>query len=192
MAVQGFTGARSAPRSAERQAAGAQRFDDSRHPHDAAQCTRPRGQRTVDRAQSGRRLCPAENPEARNEDPAARTNQVLPDRSRTARRPAYVLSGTHQRTAQGRAGCAAMVGFGHRKQDDFRQQAGWTKQRRRTRHHPSENRKLHPQNLHPTGCRRSADRGASEASQTTLGCSRHRKPAKCTTRIRWSTSTRRS
>ena len=44
---------------------------DLRHPHNAAQRARPRGQRTPDRPKSSRRLCPAENPEARNEDPAA-------------------------------------------------------------------------------------------------------------------------
>ena len=41
-----------------------QRFDDSRHSHDAAQRARPRGQRTTDRAQSSRRLRTAENSKA--------------------------------------------------------------------------------------------------------------------------------
>ena len=59
----------------------------------------------------------------------------------------------------------AMVGFGYRKQDDFRQQAGGTQQRRRTRHHSSENRKLNQQNLHPTGRRRSAGRRTPKASR---------------------------
>ena len=40
-----------------------------------------------------------------------------------------------------------MVGLGHRKQDDFRQQTGRAKQRRRTRYHAPENGKLHSQNL---------------------------------------------
>ena len=60
---------------------GTERFDDLRHPHDAAQRARPGGQRTPDRAKSGRRLRSAENPKARNEDPAARADQVLFDRS---------------------------------------------------------------------------------------------------------------
>ena len=41
-----------APRSTERKAAGAERLDDSRHPHDAAQRTRPGSQGTPDCAQS--------------------------------------------------------------------------------------------------------------------------------------------
>ena len=98
---------------AKGETAGAERLDDSRNPHDAAQRDRPGSQGAADRAQSGRRLRTAQNPEARNEDPAARTNQVLPNRSRAARRPADVLSRTHQRFAQGRAGRAAMVGFGY-------------------------------------------------------------------------------
>ena len=58
-----------------------------------------------------------------------------------------------------------MVGLGHRKQDDFRQQAGGTQQRRRAGHHTPENRKLDQKNLNPAGCRRSANRGASEAPE---------------------------
>ena len=115
MALQRPTGTRAAKRSTERKAAGAERFDDSWHPHDAAQRTRPGGQRTPDRPKSSRRLCPAENPEARNEDPAARANQVLFDSRRPAWRPADVLSRTHQRLTQRRAGSAPMVGLGHRK-----------------------------------------------------------------------------
>ena len=74
---------------------------DLRHPHDAAQRARPRGQRAADHPKSGGRLRSAQNSKARNEDPAARTNQVLPNRSRAAQRPADVLSGTHQRVTQG-------------------------------------------------------------------------------------------
>ena len=79
--------------------------------------------------------------------------KILPDGSRSTWRPAHVLSGTHQRTAQRRIGGAPMVGLGHRKQDDFRQQAGRTQQCGRTRHHTSENGKLDQKNLHPAGCR---------------------------------------
>ena len=74
---------------------------DLRNPHDAAQGARPGSKRTPDCQKSSGRLRTAENSEARNEDPAARTNQVLPNRSRTARCSAYVLSRTHQRSAQG-------------------------------------------------------------------------------------------
>ena len=52
MALQRPTGTRAAPRSAERQAAGAERLDDSRHSHDAAQRARPGSQGTPDYAQS--------------------------------------------------------------------------------------------------------------------------------------------
>ena len=46
------------------------------------------------------RFSTAENSEARNEDPAARANQILSDSSESARRPADVLSRTHQRSAK--------------------------------------------------------------------------------------------
>ena len=134
--------------------------------------------------QSSGRLRTAQNPEARNEDPAARTNQVLPDRSRPAWRPADVLSGTHQRPAQGRTGGAPMVGLGHRKQDDFRQQAGRTQQCRRTRHHTPENGKLDQKNLHPAGCRRSAGRRTPEAPKQSMDVPIPENRAKCTTRTR--------
>ena len=138
---------------------------DPRHPHNAAQCARPGSQGTPDCAQSSGRLRTAENSEARNENPAAGADQVLFDRSRPARCPADVLSRTHQRLTQGRAGRAPMVRFGHRKQDDFRQQAGRTQQRRRTGHHTPENGKFNSQNLHPAGCRRSAGRRTPKASR---------------------------
>ena len=133
---------------------------------------------------------PPKNPKHEMRDPAAGTNQVLPNRSRAARRPAHVLSGTHQRTAQRRTGGAPMGRLGHRKQDDFRQQAGRPQQRRRAGHHAPENGKLHPQNLDSTGCRRSAGRRTPESIPAALGCSHLRKQARCTIRIRWSTSTR--
>ena len=53
---------------------------DLRYSHNAAQCPRPRCQREADCPKSSRRLCSAENPKARNEDPAAGADQVLPDR----------------------------------------------------------------------------------------------------------------
>ena len=52
---------------------------DPRHPHNAAQCARPGSQGTPDCAQSSGRLRTAENSEARNENPAAGADQVLPD-----------------------------------------------------------------------------------------------------------------
>ena len=73
---------------------------DLRHPHDAAQCPRPRSQRTADCPKTGRRLHSTQNLEARNEDPAAGADQVLPGSSRAARCPADVLSRTHQRSAK--------------------------------------------------------------------------------------------
>ena len=76
--------------------AGAERFDDSRHSHDAAQRPRPGSERTTDCTQSGRRLCSTQNPKARNEDFTSRADQILFDGSRAARRPADVLSGTYQ------------------------------------------------------------------------------------------------
>ena len=58
-----------------------------------------------------------------------------------------------------------MVGLGHRKQDDFRKQAGRTQQRRRTGHHAPENGKLDQKNLNSTGGRRSAGRRTPKASR---------------------------
>ena len=114
---------------------------------------------------SSGRLRTAENSEARNEDPAARTNQILPDRSRPARCPADVLSGTYQRITKRRTGCLAMLGLGYRKQDHLCQQAGRTQQRRRTGHHAPENRKFDQKNLDPAGCRRSAGCRTPETPQ---------------------------
>ena len=74
---------------------------DPRHPHNAAQCARPGSERTPDCQKSSGRLRSAENSKARNEDPAAGADQILFDGSRPARRPANVLSGAHQRSAQG-------------------------------------------------------------------------------------------
>ena len=73
---------------------------DLRNPHDAAQGARPGSERTPDCQKSSGRLRTAENSEARNEDPAAGADQILFDGSRPARRPADVLSRTHQRFAQ--------------------------------------------------------------------------------------------
>ena len=79
MALQGPTGTWAAPRSTEGEAAGSERLDDSRHPHDAAQRPRPGSERTPDCQKSSGRLRTAENSEARNENPAAGADQVLPD-----------------------------------------------------------------------------------------------------------------
>lgn len=88
-------------REAQKGNSQAERLDDSRHPHDAAQCARPGSERTPDCQKSSGRLRTAENSEARNENPAAGADQILFDGSRPARRPADVLSRTHQRFAQG-------------------------------------------------------------------------------------------
>ena len=61
-----------------------------------------------------------------------------------------------------------MVGLGHRKQNDFRQQAGGARQRRRTGHHAPENGKLDQKNLNSTGGRRSAGRRTPETPKQSM------------------------